>query len=361
MIYLPRFLEKNKAEDINAIVHANTGCILFLRVPKQDIYLPRPSTGKENYYYNVLNLYKMYNDYGKFFFWTCIQEKQLPSGLKRDSKYNQRDIDLLRRERKNIEQKYKFVCTKARHLLAHGLLTTDIYSTSNNNRPWTINSIEGAVEKWCYSQLSNRALPNTDEEWSIVAKAICSESDEVYDWIEKWARLWGDCSEEERKKMADRVYYGIWDEYPKSDNCLLTTAQLNERGFGYHNSHVFVNPYKKNDTSRSTFANMLNEQHIKDLSKYLANGVSVSINKNNKTWASTAPFQNQDVLAEEIGFYGIEKLRELLKRKTNENQIIDYYLEGYVNPLRQIMPILGGNRKYTSSGRRGSKRPHFRN
>ena len=108
----PLFLQEGKAKELNKKIYTNTSCFLFMCQPDLDNYLPSPISNQENAVSVVLNLYKIYRDYGCFFVWVCLQDNMLP--MKADPEYGdtyKEALKNLRHSRAKVFKHYNSIVT----------------------------------------------------------------------------------------------------------------------------------------------------------------------------------------------------------------------------------------------------------
>ena len=190
-ILIPKFLEVSKVRDLNNFVYRNTGCFLFLTIPNDEILLPWPETaGCDNYRYNVINLYKMYTDYGHYFLWFAIQASQLPQESAFDDVEMSKRVEKLSKEQSRVTKHYSFVARIARHVITHG-----IFQRRTTISPYTDPKID-EMERVFGELLSEKQWPQSQSDWTKINKWLVQEADFAYNWLYSWAEIWNKCSKE---------------------------------------------------------------------------------------------------------------------------------------------------------------------
>lgn len=348
-ILIPRFLDMQAAREINDLVYRSTGCFLFMTLPEEKLLCPRPTTpGGDNYTYNVLNLYKMYNDYGHFFFWWSLQKSQLPQYQGNQDEDLSEKYDDLQLEQSRVIEHYTFVTRTARHVLAHG-----IFQLPSMLNPYSNPKIS-AIERVFGGVLSEQSWPENGNDWRTINRWLVSEADFVYDWIKNWALLWANCAEE-KEELQNKFYFGRWGYSKNKDECTLIEGQ--EGVLANYEGTSFLMYDEKSD-ALSSFARAFPFQHIYDAKDYLvavAPGCVRSQYEEGCFWRSDRPDVNLKFLCRNINFYGIENVRkQLLNPKGTVSLCPDVYrlyLEGLIKKI-VTLPVINTTSKRASRFRR---------
>ena len=336
-VLIPRFLDMRAARDLNNLVYKNTGCFLFMTIPEEKVLSPRPTVaGGDNYSYNVLNLYKMYNDFGHYFLWVSLQESQLPQLYAHDDIEIVERIDRLRQDRQRVMEHYTFITGAARHILAHGIFQQ--YSMINPYCDPKVTSLESVFEK----VLSDRNWPNSDHDWKRINQWLFDEADFAYGWIEKWATLWAYCPDK-KEELKRRFYYGQW-EFSKSKDSYVFLENEKEIQTDKDGSSYYL--YDERNKNMTSFARAFSFQRIYDAKDYLVAAVSGCVKsqyEENGIWRSDRPDLNLNILCRNINYYGIENAREQLYKPTRQMSVCPdvfrLYLEGLSGKMLKL-PII---------------------
>ena len=350
-VLVPKFLDMEKARALNNNVYKNTGCFLFVTLPEEKLLSPQPNSGGGgNYASNVINLYKMYNDYGHFFLWFTIQESQIPQ----DYMINSPDpvvtgaITSLKQSQSRVREHYNFVARVARHVLAHGIFQQ--FSMLTPYCDPKIKSLENAFEKI----LSGKIWPDSEKDWKAISRWLVEESDFMYEWINQWAEIWKHCTTE-INELKTKFYYGRWDYSKNKDVCYST----NKDSFlvkEYEGKKYFL--FDDRDENLSSFARVFPFQHILDTKEYLvaaAPSISRSEYDENGFWRSDRPDERLKNLFININYYGVENVRSkmLQPMKTSSTcpDAFKLYLEGLTKKMISL-PVINTKPKKSSKFRR---------
>ena len=322
-----------------------------MTLPEEKLLDPKPTIpGGDNYTYNVLNLYKMYNDYGHFFFWCSLQKSQLPQILEDEKEDLTDQHTALQREQERVIKHYNFVSRTARHVLAHGIFQLPfIINSYNDPKISDMERIFGEV-------LSERSWPENGNDWKTINRWLVSEADFVYDWIKRWALLWDHCPGE-KEELQQKFYYGRWEYSRNKDECRLTGDM--EKALGDYNGTSFY-IYEDGNKDLTSFAMAFPFQRIMDAKDYLIAATPNCVrsqyeNENGVYWRSDKPDVNLKALYKSINFDGIENARnQLLHPKVPMSFCPDafkLYLEGLINKMVKL-PVIETRSKATSRLRR---------
>lgn len=328
---IPQFLDMQAARRMNNTVYRNTGCFLFLTLPNEELLSPGPvMNGGDNYRYNVMNLYKMYHDYGRFFFWFTIQESQLPrEEMLSDAKMSEK-IDALWQEQSRVRDHYIFVTKTARHILAHG-----IFQRRLADKPYTDPKVL-EIEKSFSALLSGRKWPQTEKDWEVINRWLVREANFVYDWLGRWADIWNACGAE-KENLQKKFYYGKWEYSKNRDHYTLITDEPSLEK-EYEGQSFWV--YDERDQELTSFARVFSLQFVMDAKDYLAASApsgARSQYEENGFWKSNNPESNLCNLYRNINFYGIENVRKQLQHPSGLTSVCPdvyrLYLEGLTNKM----------------------------
>ena len=260
-ILIPKFLEVSKVRDLNNFVYRNTGCFLFLTIPNDEILLPWPETaGCDNYRYNVINLYKMYTDYGHYFLWFAIQASQLPQESAFDDVEMSKRVEKLSKEQSRVTKHYSFVARIARHVITHG-----IFQRRTTISPYTDPKI-AEMERVFGELLSEKQWPQSQSDWTKINKWLVQEADFAYNWLYSWAEIWNKCSKE-KDALQRRFYYGRWEYSTNRDKC---RSVEDESIISKQSEEGFFMIYEENDKNLTSFARVFSLQFVSDAKDYLA-------------------------------------------------------------------------------------------
>lgn len=345
-VLVPKFLDMGKARALNNIVYRNTECFLFITLPEERLLSPRPnSAGSENYAYNVINLYKMYRDYGHFFLWFTIQESQIPQ-------YNMVDsldttvneaITKLKQSQLRARDHYNFVSIVARHVITHGIFQQ--FSMLSPYCDPKIMILENTFEKI----LSDKRWPDSEKDWKSINRWMVEESDFMYDWINLWAETWQHCSKE-IKNLKERFYYGRWEYSQNKDMCYSTNSEIFQIK-DYEGNKYYL--FDERDQNLSSFARAFPFQHILDAKDYLvaAAPTSRSQYEENGFWRSDKSDEKLKLLFRNINYYGIQNVRDKMSHPLSTTTVCPdafrLYLEGLTNKMTSL-PTINQKPKKTS-------------
>lgn len=349
-VLTPKFLDMLQARDINNLVYKNTGCFLFLTLPEEQLLYPKPmSAGGENYSYNIINLYKMYNDYGHFFLWFTIQKSQLPDNYMFDNSEMAEEMNILKTGQPRAAEHYAFVTRIARHVLTHGIFQQN----SIINNPYIdpkIVTIEAIFEK----VLSGKKWPDTESDWKKITRWLVGEADFLYDWIKQWATIWGGCKRE-KEDLKRRFYYGRWEYSTNRDKCKSTDEEAILLG-NYKGSSYYI--YEETNPELTSFSRVFPFQRIIDAKEYLAAAVSNCVRSQYESpsfWRSDRLEDNLRALYRNINFYGIENVRRQMYHPSRPPMVcpdaFKLYLEGLTNKM-VTLPIIEPKPQSSSRFRR---------
>lgn len=321
-------------EQINNLVYTSTGCFLFLTTPKDPFFhMPAPNTNRECYVYDILNLYKVYNDFsGKYFLWACLQDKQLPSGPDEDapSDFNER-MRSLRSRRAAMLTHYKFIRAGARHILAHGIF----YDVDVNN--YIDPKIEDFV-RWNKS-IIGKTFPSSDEDWKALTERIVSDSNNLFTWITEWAQLWKYC-DKAKNDMKHRFYRGEWTI--STGHCTIRPDRRIKDVKKETPYIVYPCGHILSDERLSSFEKAFSEQLVKDSCRKIASlaGANVEVAPKGITnkWSSSWPDKNWQSLCSVINFFGIDRVKEELVDNTPTEcpDVYQIYLSGLFNAAARL-------------------------
>lgn len=342
-VLVPRFLDMKAARELNNLVYKNTGCFLFMTLPEEKLLCPRPTAiGGDNYCYNVLNLYKMYYDFGHYFLWFSLQESQLPQVQAQDDAEIVEKLRQLRLDRQQVIDHYTFITGTARHVLAHGIFQQ--YSMLNPYSDPKVSAIEAVFGE----VLSDRNWPVDDRDWRRINQWLLDEADFAYKWIESWATLWEFCPGE-KEDLKRRFYYGKWEFSKNKDTCVFLDEEkvtmTDKDGSPYY-------LYDDRSNKMTSFARAFPFQLIYDAKDYLVAAVSDCVRtqyEEDGFWRSDKPDSNLNMLCRNINFYGIENAREQLFKPKRQMSVcpdaFKLYLEGLSGKMLKLPVIASKPRK----------------
>ena len=331
---IPQILQPGYMEQINNLVYTSTGCFLFLTTPKDPFFhMPAPNTNRECYVYDILNLYKVYNDFsGKYFLWACLQDKQLPSGPDEDapSDFNER-MRSLRSRRAAMLTHYKFIRAGARHILAHGIF----YDVDVNN--YIDPKIEDFV-RWNKSIIGKNS-PSSNEDWKALTERIVLDSNDLFIWITEWAQLWKYCANA-KNDMKHRFYRGEWTI--STGHCTIRPDRRIKDVKKETPYIVYPCGHISSDERLSSFEKAFSEQLVKDSCRKIASlaGANVEVAPKGITnkWSSSWPDKNWQSLCSVINFFGIDRVKEELVDNTPTEcpDVYQIYLSGLFNAAARL-------------------------
>ena len=353
-IRTPKFLDLQLAREINNSVYQGTGCFLFLTLPEEKLLSPLPSSnGGDSYWYNVINLYKMYCDYGRYFLWFCIQKSVIPSydslEDKNDTEYKE-NIKILEQDHARVIEHYRFIAKNARHVLSHGIFQQETMLSSYKDPKIVF------LENTFLEILKDKKWPENQQDWKKINQWVIEEADFLYDWLKKWGLVWKKCPETEINTLQRKFYYGRWEYAQDKDNCLNTDMEDYTLGKYEENDYHIYDEQNKNITS---FARAFPSQLIFDASEYLASSVSNCVrsqyaeHEDYGFWKSDRPNANIKALFMNINFYGIDNVRQKMQDKKEGVLACPDGYRLYLEGLSRKMTTLP---KVTS---RETKKSHF--
>ncbi len=349
-VLVPKFLDMEKARALNNIVYKNTGCFLFITLPEERLLSPRPNTaGSDNYAYNVVNLYKMYRDFGHFCLWFTIQESQAPQYYMVESPDTMviEAIDKLKKSHLRAKDHYNFVAIVARHVITHGIFQQ--FSMLSPYRDPKIMILEKTFEKI----LSGKKWPDSEKDWKAINRWLVEESDFMYDWIDQWAQIWQHCTKE-INSLKDRFYYGRWEYSQNKDTCYSTNCD-NFQIKDYEGSKYYL--FDERDPNLSSFARAFTFQHILDAKDYLVAAAPTSRSQydENGFWRSDRADEKLKILFRNINCYGIQNVRDKMLHPLSTATVCPdafrLYLEGLTAKMASL-PAINPKPKKTSRFRR---------
>lgn len=311
-ILIPKFLEVSKARDLNNLVYRSTGCFLFLTIPDDKILLPLPETaGCDNYRYNVINLYKMYNDYGHYFLWFAIQASQLPQKSALDDVEMSKRVEELSQAQPRVTKHYSFVARIARHVITHGIFQRRIATS-----PYTDPKI-AEMERIFGELLQAKPWPQSQSDWTKINNWLVQEADFAYNWLHSWAEIWNSCFRE-KEGLQRRFYYGRWEYSTNRDKCISVDdeAVILKK---FEGRSVLI--YEESNKDLTSFARVFSFQFVSDAKDYLAAAAPNcrSVYEEGKgPWRSDRPEVNIKCLFKNINFAGIENAREGMYHPTRQ-------------------------------------------
>ena len=336
-VLVPKFLDIGKARELNNLVYKNTGCFLFLTLPENEFLLPIPETaGCDNYRYNVINLYKMYNDYGHYFFWFSLQETQLPPKDAFEDTSQNYSVDSLFKQQDRIKEHYSFISKVARHVVAHG-----VFHNRRTIAPYTDPKIL-ELERVYGALLSGKKWPETQTEWIKINKWLVQEADYVYDWLISWAMLWDSCAKG-KDDLQRRFYYGRWEYATNRDFC---RSVEDESVIPKQYEGVTISVYEEKNRELTSFARVFSLQFVTDAREYLAAvapNCRSQYDEGKGPWKSDRPEINISCLYKNINFYGVENVRQKMYHPPKKEVVCPdgyrLYLEGLTN-IMLTLPAL---------------------
>lgn len=331
---IPKFLDSTTARSLNNHIYKNTGCFLFLTIPENNLLSPQPvNVGGDNYRFNILNLYKMYNDYGHFFFWFCIQKSQLPPLTASCDAGMVSEISMLAQDWVRIAKHYAFISKTARHIMAHGIFQISSISYVDPK----IKEMQDIFD----NILSGKDWPDSEQDWKKITQWITNEANYLYDWLQKWGTLWGKYTTE-KGDLQQRFYYGRWEYSINKDSCLSSGPETINFSFPYDGVSIPI--YEGSDNNLTSFAKVFASQMVYDAKYYLAaaagNCVRSQYEEGGKIWTSDKPEVNWRILYKNINFSGIENVRKnMLHPKGSTNVCPDgfrLYLAGLTTKVTEL-------------------------
>lgn len=335
-IFIPKFLDEEETRKINNHIYKNTGCFLFLHIPKISFFSPIVlNQGGDNYRYNLLNLYKMYNDYGHYFLWFCIQNSQLEL-IRADTENKDviENIVKLEENRSRIADHYAFITKTARHVLAHGIFECP----AGDGRPSYVDPKISEMNKIFREVLNknDKDKPTSAEDWKKLARWVKEEADELYSWLWQWGELWGESSMDARENLKRRFYYGRWDYAINKDNCVDADKPESYSLIKYNNKDILL--YEEADQNLTSFARVFSAQFVFDAKEYLAGAAGdrkSQYEEGYKSWKSKSPAVNWKILYKNINFAGVENVRTEMLKGTSKACPDGFRL--YLTGLNKIM------------------------
>lgn len=349
-ILIPKFLDVNKVRDLNNIVYRNTGCFLFLTIPDDKILLPLPETaGCDNYRYNVINLYKMYNDYGHYFLWFAVQASQLPQKSAFDSVEMSNRVEELSQAQSRVTKHYSFVVRIARHVITHGIFQRRIAAS-----PYTDPKIV-EMERIFGELLLGEQWPQSQSDWTKINKWLVQEADFAYDWLHSWAEIWNDCFKE-KDGLRRKFYYGRWEYSTNRDECRSVDDE-SKISKQFEGESFLI--YEENDKDLTSFARVFSLQFVSDAKDYLAAAApncKSQYEEGKGPWRSDRPEVNIRCLFKNINFAGIENVRQRMYHPSQKEiacpDCYKLYLEGLTGKMLSL-PLINARPKVKSRfGRR---------
>ncbi len=309
----PKFLDIQSAREINNYVYQGTGCFLFLTLPENKLLSPLPeSSYGSGYMYNVINLYKMYYDYGRYFLWFCIQKSVMPPCCSPDDEDMVRNRDSLINNQPRIMEHYRFITKVARHVLAHG-----IYQQEMKFPPYKdpkVSDLENIFKR----KLAERSWPESEKDWRTINQWVTGEADFLYDWIKSWASLWKKNNESDIQDLQKKFYFGRWDYASDRDNCEVLEDE--DYSLGEYEGDQY-NIYDESNDKMTSFARSFPYQFVFDAQKYLASSVQGNVRSQYSPqedygyWKSNDPFKHVKSLFMNINYYGIDNVRQKMMNK----------------------------------------------
>lgn len=344
-VLIPRFLDMNEARKLNNLVYRNTGCFLFLTLPDDQMLFPRPETaGCDNYRYNVINLYRMYNDYGHYFLWFGLQASQLPQkdALGDVGQYDR--VKTLFQGQDRVMKHYTFVARIARHVITHGIFQRrKMLSSYTDPKIIELERIFGTV-------LSGKQWPQTQADWGRINERLVQEADFVYNWLNSWAEIWNCCTKG-KDDLQRRFYYGRWEYSTNRDEC---RSVEDESVISKQVEGGLVSLYEERDKELTSFARVFSKQFMIDAKDYLA---AAAPNRRSQyegekgSWRSDRPEVNIECLYKNINFAGVENVRQKMyhpiKKETVCPDGYGLYLEGLTNKMLSL-PLINTKPKNKS-------------
>lgn len=336
-ILIPKFLDASKVRDLNNLVYRNTGCFLFLTIPDDEILLPWPETaGCDNYRYNVINLYKMYNDYGHYFLWFAVQESQLPQKSALDDVEMSNRVEELSREQSRVTEHYSFVARIARHVITHGIFQRRITIS-----PYTDPKIAEMERIFC-ELLQGKQWPQSQSDWTKINKWLVQEADFAYDWLYSWAEIWNNCSKE-KDGLQRRFYYGRWEYSTNRDECRsVDDESIISKQFEGGSFSI----YEENDKDLTSFARVFSLQFVNDARDYLAAtapNCKSEYEEGKGPWRSDRPEVNIRCLFKNINFAGIENVRQIMYHPLQKEIVCPdcyrLYLDGLTKKMLSLPSV----------------------
>ena len=328
---IPKFLNMDAARELNNLVYKNSGCFLFMTLPSEKLLSPRPTTdGGGNYSYNVLSLYKMYNDYGHFFVWFSIQKSSIPRKCTGTPDL-ENEIRRLLQDQPRVLEHYVFITKYARHILAHGVFQQES-SISPFLDPKTIR-----LQSVFKEILSDHNWPESDSDWLAINKWLTAEADYMYEWIKAWASIWS-CCEDEKSDLQKRFYYGRWEYATNKDSCrYLEEEAIIPSEYGGRLYYIF----EENGNEVSSFARAFSYQLVVDAKDYLVAATSKTVRSEYEEgglyWKSDCPELNLKYLFRNINYYGIKNARDKMYHPSRPSglcqDVYKLYLEGLVGKM----------------------------
>lgn len=314
---IAKFLYSDKSRSLNALVHKNTGCIVFLKVPQHIVYAPTPRTSAECFSYNIIGLYKLYKDYSLHFIDKIFMDCMMPTPSYKDATHSKEDVQKLKLDKKKCIKHYDFITKTARHVLTHGIFS--IAETVDKNG--YIDPKEKELQ-FKFRTVIKKPFPETVEDWEKLANYICEEADFFYDWLNRWAELWTD-SDPNWKTMFDCFYDGV--TLDNGRECSIIPDRIIDPK---SNSCYPFNP----DSSRESYTDFANGfsiqfllDAINDMARYYPDKESKP-NSQKYIWKSKEPTKNVKVLYQEMNLYVVDQVRSVLKSPdSRDNSYHDYY------------------------------------
>ena len=333
---MPRFLDMNEARKLNNLVYRNTGCFLFLTLPDDKMLSPIPeSAGCDNYRYNVINLYRMYNDYGHYFLWFALQASQLPQKDAIDDAGQYDRVKSLFQEQDRVMKHYTFIARIARHAITHG-----IFQRRNKLSSYTDPKII-ELERIFGSVLSGKQWPQIQADWGRINEWLVQEADFAYNWLNSWAEIWNCCTKG-KDDLQRRFYYGRWEYSTNRDECRSVEDES------------IISKQVEGDKDLTSFARVFSKQFMIDAKDYLA---AAAPNRRSQyeegkgSWRSDRPEVNIECLYKNINFDGIENVRRKMyhpiKKETVCPDGYGLYLEGLTNKMLSL-PLINTKPKNKS-------------
>lgn len=336
-IKIPKFLIVEAARKLNNLVYGNTGCFLFLTYPDEEILLPTPeASGCDCYRYNVINLYRMYNDYGHFFLWCAMQQLQLPDVTKIVDVSLRENAAKLAIDQPRVMKHYEFIVGIARHVIAHGIFQRR-KDMSNYSDPKIT-----ALEEIFIDVLSGKRWPEDQSDWNTINEWLVREADHVYDWLWLWAKVWGDCPVGV-ELVRDRFYYGRWGY--SANKVICRSADKTEAVIPKMYNGKMVSIYEEKDDPTS-FAKVFTLQFVSDASDYLSAAASdckSDYEEDRGPWKSDRPKVNIICLYKNINYSGIENVRRKMYGDYKKGALCPdgykLYLEGLTGEMIKLPKI----------------------
>lgn len=340
---IPKILDIDNARKLNNKVYRNTGCFIFLTLPRNNFDWPMPGLKSDIYAYEVINLYKMYNDYGHFFLWFCLLESQLPPLS--TVVENKMELEYLMINRDCVMKHYLFISDCARHVLAHG-----IFQCPSAMSPYVDPKISEMQE--IFQTRIKKSWPETKDDWKTMASWICEEADRLYDWIDKWAELWGKVKEG-KENLKESFYYGSWKYSRKEDSCVQICKD--EYALGTYEG-ISYKIYDEEDQNMSSFARVFSYQLVRDAKDYLVAAAPSSVRSryeyNGIFWKSINPNVNLKFLYKCINAYGIENARKRLMNPLPSSMscpdVFLLYLQGLASEMTKLPTLISSSKLKTS-------------